>query len=345
MSKYVESEFLERISRRQRVFLTRTAALERMCGPLCDAALDMSGSAVALADLERSNLLLVPLDRRGEWYRYHHLFRDMLLAEVHRLEPDVVPILQRRAAEWHERNGEPEGALEYWMRAGDVDSAARLVGALAFLAYQQGRVATVERWLGWLEDHAAMESYPAIAVLAALLSTLTGKPAEAERQAGVAERAAAATSLPDGSPSIEPWLALLRALQCRDGVEQMRADAELAAKTMAPGSFFRITSIMHLAVAHLMAGDPDRADVLFQDVVAEGRAHRLMLGPCVSLWPSGRCLRLAGATGNWPNGTCPRPGRWPARPIWRTIPRSRSCTRRARGWRYTRPTVRAPRRN
>ena len=83
MSEYLESEFLARISRLHRTFLTRTAALERMCGPLCDAVLGMSGSAAALADLERSNLLLVPLDRRGQWYRYHHLFRDMLLAELH----------------------------------------------------------------------------------------------------------------------------------------------------------------------------------------------------------------------------------------------------------------------
>ena len=299
MSEYLESEFLARISRRHRTFLTRTAVLERMCGPLCDAVLDMSGSTAALEDLERSNLLLVPLDRRGDWYRYHHLFRDMLLAELHRQEPGLVPILQRRAAQWYERNREPEEALEYWMKAGEVDSAARLVGALAFLSYQRGRIATVERWLGWLEDRAAMESYPAITVLAAVFCALTGKPAHAERWADVAERVAAATSLPDGSPSIEPWLALIRALLCRDGVEQMRADAELAARTMAPGSFWRITAMMYRAAAHLMAGDLDRADVLFEDVVAEGQAGKIMFGPCIAL--AERSL-LAMASGDWDLG-------------------------------------------
>jgi len=74
VSEYVESEFLARISRQQRVFLTRTAALERMSGPLCDAVLDVGGSATTLANLARSNLLLVPLDRQQEWYRYHHLW-------------------------------------------------------------------------------------------------------------------------------------------------------------------------------------------------------------------------------------------------------------------------------
>ena len=102
VSDYLESEFLSRISCQQRAFLTRTAVLERMCGPLCEAVLEMGGSAAILADLAGSNLLLVPLDRRGEWYRYHHLFRDMLLAELHRLEPGLMPVFGAapRAGAW-----------------------------------------------------------------------------------------------------------------------------------------------------------------------------------------------------------------------------------------------------
>ena len=127
VSEYMESEFLERIAQRHRAFLIRTAVLERMCGPLCEAVLGLPGSAAALADLARSNLLLVPLDRRGQWYRYHHLFRDMLLAELERLEPELMPALRRRAAGWCLRNDLPEEALEYSIAAGDVDTAARLV--------------------------------------------------------------------------------------------------------------------------------------------------------------------------------------------------------------------------
>ena len=98
-----------------------------MSGPLCDAVLDLPGSAAILAELARSNLLLVPLDRRGQWYRYHHLFRDMLLAELERLEPELMPVLRRRAADWCLRNDLPEEALEYSIAAGDVDTVARLV--------------------------------------------------------------------------------------------------------------------------------------------------------------------------------------------------------------------------
>jgi LuxR family transcriptional regulator, maltose regulon positive regulatory protein len=282
VSDYLESEFFARISPQQRAFLTRTAVLERMCGPLCDATLERPESAATLAALARSNLLLVPLDRSGEWYRYHRLFRDMLLAELRRREPDLIPVLHRRAAQWYEHHGAPSEALEHRMQAGDTDAAAGLAGVLAFPAYQHGRVATVERWFGWLEDRGAMQTRPSVAVLAAMLAAMTGKAAEAERWARIAELGATAASLPDGSPTTEPWLALLRAMLCRDGPDQMRADAELAARTMAAGSFFQAAATLYLASAHLMAGDRDRADLLFEDQVAQGRVVGAMIGACVA---------------------------------------------------------------
>jgi LuxR family transcriptional regulator, maltose regulon positive regulatory protein len=299
VSEYMESEFLARISRRQRAFLTRTAVLERMCGPACDAVLDMAGSAVVLADLERSNLLLVPLDRRKEWYRYHHLFRDMLLAELQRLEPGLMPVLYRRAAQWYEDNGAPGEAMGYWMKAGDVDATARLTAALSLPAYMRGRAATVEQWFGWLEDRGAMENHPVVAALAAMIPAMIGRPADAERRAGAAGRGAAVASLPDQSSSAEPWLALLRVLLCRDGADQMLADAELAVKTMTAGSFWRAAALLFLGMAHLMAGDPDRADVVFEDQVAEAQAAGGTIGTCVAL--SERSL-LAIARGEWDQG-------------------------------------------
>jgi LuxR family maltose regulon positive regulatory protein len=188
VSEYLELEFLARISARQRAFLTRTAVLERMCGPLCEAVVDLPGSAAALADLAGSNLLLVPLDRRGEWYRYHHLFRDMLLAELGRVEPGLMPVLRRRAAGWCLANDLPEEALEYSMAAGEVDAAAGLAGLLAVPAYQHGRVTTVQRWFAWLEDHGGIEGHPIVAVLAAIVSALTARPVEAERWADGVDR-------------------------------------------------------------------------------------------------------------------------------------------------------------
>jgi LuxR family transcriptional regulator, maltose regulon positive regulatory protein len=283
VSDYLESEFFARISPQQRAFLTRTAVLERMSGPLCDATLERQDSAAALAGLAGSNLLLVPLDRRGEWYRYHRLFRDMLLAELRRREPDLIPDLHRRAAQWYEHHGAPGEALEHRMGAGDTKAVADLAGVLSFPAYQHGRVAAVERWFGWLEDRGAMKTRPSVAVLAAMLAAMTGKPAEAERWTRIADEGATAASAPDGSPTTEPWLALLRALLCRDGPDQMRADAELAARTMAAGSFFQAAATLCLAMAHLMAGHRDRADLLFEDQVAQSRMVGGMIGACLAL--------------------------------------------------------------
>ena len=154
----MESELLARLSEQQRAFLTRTAVLERMCGPLCEAVLELPGSAAMLAELARSNLLLVPLDRRGQWYRYHHLFRDMLLDRLERQAPGLISVLRRRAAAWCLRNDLAEEALEYSIVAGDVDTAAALVEQLWLRTYQQARMTTVQRWFAWLEDRARSRS-------------------------------------------------------------------------------------------------------------------------------------------------------------------------------------------
>src|SRR5215831_19214622 len=237
VSEYLESVFLARVPPRQRAFLTRTAVLERMCGPLCDAVLEQSGSAAALADLERSNLLLVPLDRRGEWYRYHHLFRDMLRAELHHIEPDLMPVLRRRAAGWCLQNELPEEALEYLIAAEDADAAAGLIEQLTVLTWRQGRIATVQRWFQWLEDRGGMEGHPMGAVLAALISALTGQPADAERWANVVDRWQYADATRPDDPSTQAWAALLRAILCRHGVKRMRDDADEAVRRFTTESF------------------------------------------------------------------------------------------------------------
>ena len=270
VSDYLESEFLARISARQRAFLTRTAVLERMCGPLCEAVLDTGGSAAILADLAGSNLLLVPLDRRKEWYRYHHLFRDMLLAELHRLEPGLLPVLRRRAAGWCLDNGMPEAALEYCMAAGDVDGAAGLVGQLVVPTYRQGRVTTIQRWFGWLEDRGGIEGHPMAAVLASLFSALTGRPVAAERRADAVDRWQYGDPARPDDPSAEAWAALLRAILCRRGTKQMRDDADEAERRFAAGSFVTPAPALLQGIARILCGDLDGGDLSLEDAVSVG---------------------------------------------------------------------------
>jgi LuxR family transcriptional regulator, maltose regulon positive regulatory protein len=265
VSEYLESEFLARISQQQRVFLTQTAMLERMCGPLCEAVLELPGSAATLAELARSNLLLVPLDRRGQWYRYHHLFRDMLLAELERTEPGLIPALQRRAASWCLRNNLPGEALEYSIAAGDIDTAARLVEQLWLQADHAGRYTTLQRWLRWLDDRGGIEGSLMLAIVAAFAAMGVGRPAEAERWADVVDRwQYQGPGRPD-DPAPEAWAAVLRAMMCRGGVEQMYADAGEAAQKFAAQNIVVSVAALYQGIARILGGDPDSGDALLED--------------------------------------------------------------------------------
>ena len=267
VSEYMQSEFLARLSSRQRVFLTRTAVLERMCGPLCEAVLDQPGAAATLAELARSNLLLVPLDPHGEWYRYHQLFRDMLLAELHRREPELIPVLRRRAASWCLRNDLPDEALEYSIAAEDVETVGRLVEKLWLRTYRQGRINTARRWLRWLDDRGAINGHPMVAVQAAVTCALTGQPVETERWAGAVDRWLDGDARPD-DPSTEAWAVLVRATLCRRGVEQMRADADEAVRKFAAERILSPTPAFYQGIARVLCGDLDVGDASFQEAAS-----------------------------------------------------------------------------
>ena len=152
VADYLRSELLDRQPPKIAAFLTRTSVLDEMCGSFCDAVLGETGSARTLEAIARQNLLVTPLDRRQEWFRYHHLFRDLLLSDLTRREPEAAPELRRRAAQWCEENGRPEAALDYAQAAGDADHAARLFVSVGIPAYSSGRVATLKRWVDWFDQ-------------------------------------------------------------------------------------------------------------------------------------------------------------------------------------------------
>jgi LuxR family transcriptional regulator, maltose regulon positive regulatory protein len=243
-----------------------TAVLDRTSGTLYHAARHTRRSSHGLEPLEGSSPLGVPLDRQREWYHYHHLFRDLLGAELGRREPESIRQLQARAAAWCEANGLPELAIDHAQAAGDADRVARLVESLAFPTYASGRAQTARRWFQWFEEQGLIERYPLIAMQGAYLQALAGQPADVERWAAAAERGLAAKTLAQ-SPTMAPWMALLRALLCRDGVDRMRADAEAAVAGLAPGSPWRATALLLEGVADVLAGEADRADPVLAHAV------------------------------------------------------------------------------
>jgi LuxR family maltose regulon positive regulatory protein len=281
MGDYLRSEILDRVSRAEVSFLTRTSILDRLCGRLCDAPTGGKLSSATLEELERRNLLVVPLDRRREWYRYHHMFRELLASELRLREPEVVNDLHLRAAAWYEANGLPEAAIDHAQAAGDADWVARLVLQVANPVWASGRADTVLRWMEWFEANGLVERYPAIAVHGALMLALVGRPGGAEELAAAAERTSATGTLADGN-TMEATVAYLRTLLCRDGVEEMRRDARIAMAGLSPASPYRAAMLHAEGVSFLLEGDPDRADaILMRAVDTATRAGMLPFVPVV----------------------------------------------------------------
>jgi len=301
IADYLRSEYLAQLRPGALRFLRRTSVLDRMCGSLCDAVLDDEGSARELEKIERSNLFLVPLDHQREWHRYHHLFRDLLQRELAEGEPQLVPILHRRAADWYELHDDPESALEHWLAAGDLDRVAAIVTEIALPTYYGGRIASVERWLSHFDREEVLERYPGVALQGGWVHAIGGRAAEAQRWLDAAERGTFKGTLLDGCTTLWPWIAVLRAALCRDGVYQMLADAESGLAGLPPDSLLRPTALLLLGSAHMLLGEDDRADAFLRSAAAEAdrlgaRDTRMVAISQRSLLASARDEPAAGQT-------------------------------------------------
>ncbi len=163
---YLVEEVLQRQPERIRSFLLQTSVLDRLCGPLCDAVTGEGDGSGMLEALERGNLFVVPLDDQRHWYRYHHLFADMLQARLIKEQPDLVPVRHRRASEWYEQNGLPADAIRHALAAEDWERAARLV-ELAWPAMRKSRQeATMLGWVKALPD-SLIRDRPVLSVVCA----------------------------------------------------------------------------------------------------------------------------------------------------------------------------------
>ena len=129
MIDFLVTEVLEAHDLPAQALMVRTSVLERLSGPLCDAVLEQEGSAAMLDTLSRTNLFLVPLDDENGWYRFHHLFAQLLRVELERREPGLAPALHRRAYCWHREHGTAGEAIRHAIAAGAYAEAAELIRA------------------------------------------------------------------------------------------------------------------------------------------------------------------------------------------------------------------------
>jgi LuxR family maltose regulon positive regulatory protein len=267
LADYLYREAMLQLSDDTQRFLRRTAVLDQLCGPLCDAILGSTGASDQLRDLEASNMFLIPLDRHRQWYRYHALFREFLMAELDRLEPDVIMKLHLRAADWYESKGSPVTALEHLLHTTERDRSVRSIAGLTLTMYQAGQISTVQRWLSTVGS-AAIEAYPPIAVLAGWIATLSGQTAEAQRWGAFLDAASFDHTPEDGTASFGSARAMLRSMMCPAGPERAMSDATLALTQEPPWSPWRDQALCVSGEALLLLGDAEQANARFVEASA-----------------------------------------------------------------------------
>jgi LuxR family transcriptional regulator, maltose regulon positive regulatory protein len=202
VADYLSAEVLIRQPDTIRRFLLGTSILERLSGPLCDAVLEAQGSARLLEELERSNLFLVPLDDRREWYRYHHLFAELLRVELASREPGLLETLHRRAAAWHRQAGNLDEAIGHASAAGEFAEAAALIARHWLTYWRRGQRVTLARWLDGLPEKAIMAN-PPVAYVAAWIRGYSGaSKQETERWLAAVEDPTWEGGLQDGVSSL-----------------------------------------------------------------------------------------------------------------------------------------------
>ena len=278
---YVVEEVLAGLPRESQEFLLRTSILDRLCGPLCEAVAGEPDGQARLEELERANLLIIPLDDERRWYRYHALFAEILRARLRTLHPDEVAALHARASAWHEARGDDDEAIGHALLSGDLERTSRIVAFASGRHVSAGELSTVRGWLDALpaeivRGHAQLSaSYAWVLLLAGETEGVADRLADADR------------ALADGrdggpmmAPAIPTQLALLRSqLAALEGDSATAIAEARRARELVPAgppaereATLRGTATVLLAFALSHAGDLDAAAEAYEAALPDLRA-------------------------------------------------------------------------
>jgi LuxR family transcriptional regulator, maltose regulon positive regulatory protein len=223
VADYLSAEVLRAQTTDVREFLLATSVLDRFTAPLCDAMLESDRAGELLSELEASNLFLVPLDDRGEWYRYHHLFADLLRAELRARDPDAAATLHLRAAGWLAENESIKSAVSHALAAGDEERAIQLIAASWYSYIHTRQLGDVDSWLRALGPE-RVSAEPRLALVAAWISIAARHPEDTDRWLALA--ASGDPEADVGGMPLEAAVALVESCMPRRGVNAMLAAAE-----------------------------------------------------------------------------------------------------------------------
>jgi LuxR family maltose regulon positive regulatory protein len=255
-------------------FMLHTSVLERLCAPLCDAVTGQSGSAGALDSLGRTNLFLLPLDDRHRWFRFHHLFAQILRVELSKRDPELVPELHRRAFEWHGEFGTTDEAIYHAVEGKAFPEASRLIAETWVHYANAGRIESVNDWLAHVPDNGDQR----LLLTKAWVSALRGSEADM-RAAATRARALGGLDdgpLPDGFVSVESSLSVLEATFGWGDVSAILAHGARSETLEPPDSPWRPVITWALGWAHYCNGDLDQAERWLKETT--------LVAPAVEQW-------------------------------------------------------------
>jgi LuxR family maltose regulon positive regulatory protein len=272
--QFVQDYLIEEVLNQQpadvQSFLLGTSVLDRLCGSLCDAVLQGHGGQQILQQLDHANLFIVPLDTERRWYRYHHLFSDLLRQRLG-LKESAAP-LHQRASQWYEAQGLEVEAFHQATLANDFAGAIRLIAGNGMPLYFRGVTAPVVQWLSTL-THAALNSYPVLWLAFSWSLLFAGQPGQIEEKLSGAE--AALRSAPQDATTTDNngQIAVLRAWLAvyRNEAEAIYAHASRALALLNPESRpARTAAQCALGVAQMFRGERVQASAAFTEVIGAG---------------------------------------------------------------------------
>jgi LuxR family transcriptional regulator, maltose regulon positive regulatory protein len=275
---YLLEEVLQQQTESVQNFLLSTSILERLSGPLCEALLDapaLSGQET-LEYLERANLFIIPLDHERCWYRYHHLFADLLRQRLHQntaVHKDAEADLHRRASQWYEDNGLDVDALHHAAAAHDIERAERLIEGKGMPLYFRGAMLPVICWLESLPK-TVLDARPSLWVkyLTALL--FSGYPSIVEQKLSAVDTALQNAAADDNTRDLEGQVAAIRALlaSAQNQTELIISCSQRALELLHPDNLpARTITTYSRGYAYLLQGDRQAASRAFTEVISIGQ--------------------------------------------------------------------------
>lgn len=278
---YLAEEVLKRQPERVRLFLLQTSILDRMCGSLCEAVvvssdLEQTNGQAMLEDLERKNLFLIPLDDERRWYRYHHLFADVLSRRLEYLYPHQPYELHQRASQWYEQNRFVPEAIQHSLAAGDQDRATQLIEQNGVLLLIRGEVTTLLNWIESIEPHSRM--HPWLYIFKAWAFALTGYLERVNGMLRTAEELISTLKPVQGVNIMQGTIAAARAHQANiQGEARVAADyARQALKYLSDidpvSRSLRVVATSLLGDASSMSGNLEDAEQAYLEAASIGQA-------------------------------------------------------------------------